>query len=46
MTYEKVFQMELKKVYPLLVAKAEKKDAPGWRWTKSPAGSPGIARMR
>ena len=25
MTYEKVFQMELKKVYPLLVAKAEKK---------------------
>lgn len=25
MTYEKVYQMELKKVYPLLVAKAEKK---------------------
>jgi hypothetical protein len=28
MTNEKVFQMELKKVYPLLVAKAEKKGRP------------------
>ena len=38
MSNEKVFQMNLQKVYPLLVAKAEKRAAPGQRWTKSSAG--------
>lgn len=41
---ERVFQMKLKKVYPLLVAKAEKKAALERRWTRSPAGSPDTAR--
>ena len=44
MSNEKVFQMKLQKVYPLLVAKAEKRAVPGERWTRPPAGSPGTAR--
>ena len=43
MTNEKVFQMKLQTVYPLLVAKAEKRAAPGRKWTRSPAGSPDTA---
>ena len=44
MSNEKVFQMKLQKVYPLLVAKAEKKAVPRERWTRPPAGSTGYSQ--
>lgn len=39
-----VTEMPFAKLYPLLVAKAEKKAAPGKRWIRSPPGSPAIRR--
>lgn len=35
-----VTEMPFSKLYPLLVAKAAKKAAPGKKWTRSPLGSP------